>query len=74
MNLVIGFGPNLGLALWPRAKPIKRGGDHRLIAAYPFMSLRYRGITVDVIATPYHNEKIILSRSLPWSMKYLKLD
>ena len=21
-NLVIGFGPNLGLALWPRAKPI----------------------------------------------------
>ena len=24
MNLVIGFGPSLGLALWPRAKPIKR--------------------------------------------------
>ena len=23
MNLVIGFGPSLGLALWPRAKPIK---------------------------------------------------
>ena len=22
VNLVIGFGPNLGLALWPRAKPI----------------------------------------------------
>ena len=22
MDLVIGFGPNLGLALWPRAKPI----------------------------------------------------
>ena len=22
MNLVIGFGPSLGLALWPRAKPI----------------------------------------------------
>ena len=22
MNLVLGFGPNLGLALWPRAKPI----------------------------------------------------
>ena len=21
VNLVIGFGPNLGLALWPRAKP-----------------------------------------------------
>ena len=24
MNLVIGFGPSLGLALWPRAKPIKK--------------------------------------------------
>ena len=23
VNLVIGFGPNLGLALWPGAKPIK---------------------------------------------------
>ena len=23
MNIVIGFGPSLGLALWPRAKPIK---------------------------------------------------
>ena len=23
---------------------------------------------------PTHNEKIILSRSLPWSMKYLKFD
>ena len=23
VNLVIGFGPSLGLALWPRAKPIK---------------------------------------------------
>ena len=22
VNIVIGFGPNLGLALWPRAKPI----------------------------------------------------
>ena len=22
VNLVIGFGPSLGLALWPRAKPI----------------------------------------------------
>ena len=22
VDLVIGFGPNLGLALWPRAKPI----------------------------------------------------
>ena len=22
VNLVIGFGPNPGLALWPRAKPI----------------------------------------------------
>ena len=22
VNLVIGFGSNLGLALWPRAKPI----------------------------------------------------
>ena len=29
VNLVIGFGPNLGLAFWPRAKPINtfnRGG------------------------------------------------
>ena len=24
VNLVIGFGPSLGLALWPRAKPIKK--------------------------------------------------
>ena len=24
MNLVIGFGPSLGLALWPRAKPINK--------------------------------------------------
>ena len=24
VNLVIGFGPNLGLELWPRAKPIKK--------------------------------------------------
>ena len=24
MNLVIGFGPNPGLALWPRAKPINK--------------------------------------------------
>ena len=24
VNIVIGFGPNLGLALWPRAKPIKK--------------------------------------------------
>ena len=22
VDIVIGFGPNLGLALWPRAKPI----------------------------------------------------
>ena len=22
VNLVMGFGPNLGLAFWPRAKPI----------------------------------------------------
>ena len=26
VNLVIGFGPNLGLALWPRAKPINDSG------------------------------------------------
>ena len=25
--LVIGFGPNLGLALWPRAMPINRSCD-----------------------------------------------
>ena len=27
MNLVIGFGPNLDLALWPRAKPINNVKD-----------------------------------------------
>ena len=27
VNLVIGFGPNLGLALWPRAKPINTNTD-----------------------------------------------
>ena len=29
VNLVIGFGPNLDLALWPRAKPIN--SEHRHI-------------------------------------------
>ena len=24
VNLVIGFGPSLGLAFWPRAKPINK--------------------------------------------------
>ena len=28
VNLVIGFGPSLGLALWPRAKPIKTNTDN----------------------------------------------
>ena len=28
-NIVTGFGPSLGLALWPRAKPIKNEDDFK---------------------------------------------
>ena len=33
MNLVIGFGPSLGLALWPRAKPINSSPNRKQAGA-----------------------------------------
>ena len=35
MNLVIGFGPSLGLAFWPRAKPINFPEN---VVVVPFMT------------------------------------
>ena len=38
MNLVIDFGPSLGLAFWPRAKPINNSSHNKFVRQHDLVT------------------------------------
>ena len=50
VDLVIGFGPSLGLALWPRAKPIKSWRLHENDFAHHHHQQQLIVINISIVA------------------------